>query len=160
MSLIIGMMLSVCSLVSNGAPVCKPAVAAPIHDPRPEARQQMGKLVAGIQHIERIRAKAPKDAVDRSCVEAKLAEARVGLQIAGDEISRLDGSLASGDAGEQDYALRRLRLLAERAHDLTQAAQVCVTEELSSIDVTSVDILPPSAKVPDQPFAPFSGRRF
>jgi len=153
MSLIIGMMLSVCSLVSNGAPVCNSATAAPLHDPRPAARQELGKLVAGIQHIERIRAKAPQDAVDRSCVEAKLAEARVGLQIAGDEMSRLDGALSSNDAGEQDYAMRRLRLLAERSHDLTHAAQVCVTEELSSIDVTRVDILPPSASVTNTPAA-------
>lgn len=160
MSLIIGMMLSVCSLVSNGAPVCKPAAAAPLHDPRPEARQQMGKLVAGLQHIERIRAKGAHDAIDRSCVDAKLAEARVGLQIAGDEMSRLDGGLAAGDAGEQDYALRRLRLLAERAHELTRAAQVCVTEELSSIDVTRVEILPPSAQVSDRPLSPLPGPRF
>lgn len=145
MSLIIGMMLSVCSLVSNGAPVCKPGVALPAHDPHPEARQQLGKLVAGIQHIERIRAKAPRDAVDRNCVDAKLAEARVGLQIAGEEMARLDAGLTSGDAGEQEYAMRRLRLLAERAHDLTHAAQVCVSDELSSIDVTQVQILPPSA---------------
>lgn len=143
MSLIIGMMLSVCSLVSNGAPVCRPVVAAPLHDPRPDARQQMGKLVAGIQHIQRIRAKAPKDVVERSCVEAKLTEARVGLQIAGDEMARLDAGLASGDAGEQEYAVRRLRLLADRAHDLTQAAQTCVSDELSSIDVTQVQIFAP-----------------
>ncbi len=159
MSLIIGMMLSVCSLISNGAPVCKPAAAMPLHDPRPEARQEMGRLVAGLQHIERIRAKTPQNAVDRSCVEAKLAEARVGLQIAGDEMSRLDGALASGDTGEQEYAMRRLRLLTERAHDLTHAAQVCATDELSSIDVTRVDILPPSAQVPNDPFAPFGTRR-
>ena len=114
--------------------------------------------MAGIQHIERIRAKAPDNALDRSCVEAKLAEARVGLQIAGDEMSRLDGALADGDAGEQDYAMRRLRLLADRAHDLTRAAQVCATDELSSIDVTRVDILPPTANVPNEPFPAFGNR--
>ena len=160
MSLIIGVMLSVCSLVSNGAPVCKPVPVAPLHDPRGAARQQMGRLVAGIQHIERIRAKAPKDAVDRSCVEAKLAEARVGLQIAGDELSRLDTGLANGDAGEQEYAMRRLRLLAERAHDLTHAAQICVSDDLSSIDVTQVQIFAPSAKPAPDSVLPFIDRRF
>lgn len=160
MSLIIGMMLSVCSLVSNGAPVCRPGAAMPLHDPRPDARQQLGKLVAGIQHIERIRAKAPKDAVDRSCVEAKLAEARVGLQIAGDEMSRLDTGLAKGDSGEQEYAMRRLRLLAERARDLTHAAQICVSDELSSIDVTQVQIFPPSAKPVPGSGSVFVDRRF
>ena len=154
MSLIIGVMLSVCSLVSNGAPVCKPVPAAPLHDPRGAARQQMGRLVAGIQHIERIRAKAPRDAVDRNCVDRKLAEARVGLQIATDEISRLDASVGNGDPGEQEYSMRRLRLLAERANDLTKAAQVCVTDEVSSIDVTQVQVFAPNAKVPDPTFGP------
>lgn len=144
--MIIGLMLSVCFLVSNGAPVCKPGQVAPLHDPRVEARQQMGRLVAGMQHIERIRSKVSRDAADRSCVEAKLAEARVGLQIAGDEMARLDASVASGDAGEQEYAMRRLRLLVNRTGDLTQAAQVCATEEVSSIDVTQVQVLPPSAR--------------
>ena len=48
--------------------------------------------------------------------------------------------------------MRRLRLLAERATELTRAAQVCATEEVSSIDVTQVQILPPNAKLPDQTF--------
>jgi hypothetical protein len=144
MSLIIGLLVSVCSLVSNGAPVCRPGPVAPLHDPRIGARQEMGKLVAGIQHIERIQAKTPRDAVDRSCVEAKLAEARVGLQIAGDEMSRLEASVSDGDLGEQDYAVRRMRILVDRASDLTRAAQVCATEEVSSIDVTSVEVVPPS----------------
>lgn len=156
MSLIIGVMLSVCSLVSNGAPVCKPAPVAPQHDPRGAARQQVGRVVAGIQHIERIRAKAPRDAVDRNCVDRKLAEARVGLQIATDEIARLDASVDNGDSGEQEYSMRRLRLLAERANDLTKAAQVCVTDEVSSIDVTQVQVFAPNAKVPDPSFrSPF-----
>ncbi|HVY41084.1 MAG TPA: hypothetical protein VHM31_24275 [Polyangia bacterium] len=108
--------------------------------------------MAGIQHIERIRAKAPRDAVDRNCVDRKLAEARVGLQIATEEIARLDASVGDGDAGEQEYSMRRLRLLAERANDLTRAAQVCVTDEVSSIDVTQVQVFAPNAKVPDPSF--------
>jgi hypothetical protein len=145
MFLIIGLFVSVCSLaVSNTGAVCRPAPPAPLHDPRIAARQEMGKLVAGIQHIERIRAKAPRDAVDRSCVDAKLAEARVGLQIATDELARLDASLSDGDGGEQDYAMRRMRMLVDRASDLTRAAKVCATEEASSIDVTQVQVVPPS----------------
>ncbi len=154
MSLIIGLLVSVCSLVSNGAPVCRPGAVAPLHDPRIAARQEVGKLVAGIQHIERIRAKAPRDAVDRSCVDAKLAEARVGLQIAGEEMARLDASLSDGDAGEQDYAMRRMRMLVDRAGDLTRAAQVCATEEVSSIDVTQVEVIPPAGLPSDAITAP------
>jgi hypothetical protein len=154
MALIIGLLVSVCSLVSNGAQVRRPGSAAPLHDPRIAARQEMGKLVAGIQHIERIRAKAPRDAVDRSCVDAKLAEARVGLQIAGEEMARLDASVSDGDAGEQDYAMRRMRMLVDRAGDLTRAAQVCATEEVSSIDVTRVEVVAPSGLPSDAITAP------
>jgi hypothetical protein len=160
MSLIIGVMLSVCALVSNGEPVCRPARTAPARDLRPAAREQVGKLAAGLQHIERIRDKTPRDAGDRSCVDDKLAEARVGLQIAGDEMSRLDRSLANGDAAEQDYALRRLRLLAERAHDLTKAAEICATDELSSVDVTTVQVVAPEVEVPETVATHVVGRQF
>jgi hypothetical protein len=154
MSLIIGLLVSVCELVSNGAPACRPVAAAPLHDPRIAARQVMGKLVAGIQHIERIRAKAPRDAVDQNCVDAKLAEARVGLQIATDELARLDASISDGDAGEQAYAMRRMRMLVDRASDLTRAAQVCATEEVSSIDVTQVEVVPPARLPSDGVISP------
>ncbi|HXJ20030.1 MAG TPA: hypothetical protein VMT03_07330 [Polyangia bacterium] len=154
MSVIIGLLVSVCSLVSNGAPVCRPVPSAPLHDPRLAAREQMSKLVAGIQHIERIRAKTPADLVDRSCVDAKLAEARVGLQIAGDEMARLEASVSDNDVGEQEYAMRRMRMLVDRTSDLTHAAQICATEEASSIDVTSVEVVAPSGLPPDSITAP------
>ena len=157
MSLIIGLLLSLCSLISN-PPVSRPGSRAPLHDPRVAAREEMGKLVAGIQHIERIRAKAPRNAADRNCVEAKLAEARVGLQIAGDEMSRLNASLSDGDMGEQEYAMRRMRMLVDRASDLTRAAQVCATDETSSIDVTQVEVIAPSGLPSDYITGPASRR--
>jgi hypothetical protein len=140
MWMIIGLLVSVC---------CRTAPAAEPHDPRLAAREEMGKLVAGIQHIERIRAKTSQDPVDRSCVEAKLAEARVGLQIAGDEMARLEASVSDKDVGEQEYAMRRMRMLVDRTRDLTRAAQVCATDESSSIDITTVEVIPPSSLPPD-----------
>jgi len=120
------------------------AVAAPPvsqgPDPRVEARGQVKKLVAGIQLIERIRAKTPAIALDGSCVDEKLAEARAGLQIAAAELSRLDDGQARGDASENEYAARRLQLLVERSGELARAARVCATEELSTVDTTKVEV--------------------
>ena len=120
------------------------AIAAPAMAPRPdlriEARAQIRTLVAGMQQIERIRAKTPAIALDGSCVDEKLAEARAGLQIAAAELARLDDGQAQGDAAENAYAVRRLRLLVERSGDLARAARVCATEELSSIDTTKVEV--------------------
>lgn len=93
-----------------------------------------------MQQIERIRAKTPAIALDGSCVDEKLAEARAGLQIAAAELARLEDGQARGDATENDYAARRLGLLVERSGELARAARVCATEELSTIDTTKVEV--------------------
>jgi hypothetical protein len=97
-------------------------------------------LVAGIQQIERIRAKTPPGELDAGCVDEKLAEARAGLQIAGVELGRVRESTGPEAAGDRDYALHRLHLLVERAEGLTRAARVCATEELSTVDTTKVEV--------------------
>ncbi|HVV52909.1 MAG TPA: hypothetical protein VHO06_24825 [Polyangia bacterium] len=126
------------ALMASWGGFSKPVATAARPDPRIAAHAQIRKLVAGIQLIERIRAKAPSDARDASCVDEKLAEARAGLQIAGGELERLgDGSAPAGDVA---YALHRLQLLVERENDLDRAARVCATEELSSIDTTQVEV--------------------
>jgi len=132
MWLIIVLMSSLCAVAAPPT--------APRPDPRVEARAQIKKLVSDIQLIERIRAKTPAIALDGSCVDQKLAEARAGLQIAAAELSRLDEGQASGDAGEDDYAARRLQLLVERSGELARAARICATEELSTIDTTKVEV--------------------
>ncbi len=132
MWLIIALMSSLCA-------VAAPPTAPP-PDPRIDARAQIRKLVAGMQRIERIRAKTPAIALDGSCVDEKLAEARAGLQIAAAELARLEDGQARGDATENDYAARRLALLVERSEELARAARVCATEELSTIDTTKVEV--------------------
>ena len=132
MWLIIALMSSLCA-------VAAPATAPP-PDPRVEARAKIRKLVSDIQLIERIRAKTPAIAVDGSCVDEKLAEARAGLQIAAAELARLDDGQARGDAADNEYAGRRLQLLVERSGELARAARVCATEELSTIDTTKVEV--------------------
>jgi hypothetical protein len=131
MWLLISLMASLCL---SSAALPHAAAGRPSIDPQLAARVETRKLVAGIQQIERIRAKTPPDAVDASYVEAKLAEARAGLQIAGAELSHIDG----GD--ETDYSLHRLRLLADRSDELVRAARVCATDEQSTIDTTQVEV--------------------
>ena len=133
MWLIIALMSSFCALAASPA-------APPPPDPRIEARAQIKTLVAGIQQLERIRSKTPAIALDGSCVDEKLAEARAGLQIAAAELARLDDGQARGDASENDYAARRLGLLVERSGELARAARICATEELSTIDTTKVEV--------------------
>jgi hypothetical protein len=132
MSLLIALMASIFVLAT-------PATSPP-PDPRIGAHAEIRTLVAGIQQIERIRAKTPADARDGSCVDEKLAEARAGLQLAGAELARLEDGVARRDTSQDDYASRRLSLLVERSQELTRAARVCATEELSTIDTTQVEV--------------------
>jgi len=147
MWLIIALMSSLCALAA-------PSTGPPGPDPRVEARAQIRTLVAGIQQIERIRAKTPAIALDGSCVDEKLAEARAGLQIAAAELARLDDGQARGDASENDYAARRLRLLVERSGELAHAARTCATEELSTIDTTKVEVEISPSVPPGDPTLP------
>jgi hypothetical protein len=135
MSLLIALIASFCALAVPTAPTRRPAL-----DPRIEAHAEIRTLVAGIQLIQRIRTRTPANALDGSCVDEKLAEARAGLQIAAAELARLDDAFARQDTGEDDYALHRLRLLVERSTELARAARVCATEERSTIDTTKVEV--------------------
>jgi hypothetical protein len=148
MWLLIALMSSFCAIAAR-------PTAPPPPDRRVDARAQVRTLVAGIQQIERIRAKTPAIALDGSCVDEKLAEARAGLQIAAAELARLDEGLAGKDVAENDYAVRRLRLLVERSAELARAARVCATEELSSIDTTKVEVeISPSVPTGDPTLPP------
>jgi hypothetical protein len=141
------------ALMSSLCAVAAPAMAPP-PDPRIDARAQIRTLVAGMQRIERIRAKTPAIALDGSCVDEKLAEARAGLQIAAVELARLEEGQARGDAAENDYAARRLGLLVERSAELARAARVCATEELSTIDTTKVEVEISPSVPPGDPTRP------
>jgi hypothetical protein len=133
MWLLIALLASICA-------VSAPSVATRTVDPESEARAEIRQLVAGIQQIERIRAKTPPGDLDAGCVDEKLAEARAGLQIAGAELGHVRESTGPDAAADRDYALHRLHLLVERAEGLTRAARVCATEELSTVDTTKVEV--------------------
>jgi hypothetical protein len=109
-------------------------------DPLTEARALLKTLYDTAAFIQRVQERAAGRAVRAGCVAEKLAEAKIGIRIAGDEMGRLQGSIARKDDGERDYALRRLRLLAERTHGLEQAARTCTDDDRSSVDVTQVKV--------------------
>jgi hypothetical protein len=149
------MWLLIALLASLGTISARPA--APAVDAEAAARGEIRVLVAGIQQIERIRAKAPATPLDGSCVDEKLAEARAGLQIAGAELGRVRESAAAEAKGERDYALHRLHLLVQRSAELTAAARVCATDELSTIDTTKVEVeISPSVPAGDPTTRPLS----
>jgi hypothetical protein len=151
------MWLLIALMALLGAETAPAPPSTPPPDPRVEARSEVRKLVAGIQEIERIRAKTPPDALDASCVEEKLAEARAGLQIASAELARLDDSLASHDAELGKLALHRLHLLVDRGTDLIHATRICATDEQSTIDTTQVDVeIAPSVPPGDPTLPPSS----
>jgi hypothetical protein len=117
-----------------------PAPAPGARDPMPEARALVKRMYDVAGFIQRMQDVAGPRAVRASCVAQKLAEAKIGIRIAGDEMARLKDSVAKKDDGERDYALRRLRLLAERTQGLTHAARVCAEDERSTVDITQVEV--------------------
>jgi hypothetical protein len=124
---------------------------APPPDPLAEARKQMKVLYDGVAHIQRALDAAGKQAVRASCVEERLADARAHLRLGGDEVARLEASLTQGkrpadaaDAELRARALMRLEMLAARTREVEHAAEICVGDDRSAIDVTEVrvDIAP------------------
>jgi hypothetical protein len=109
-------------------------------DPRARARAAMRVLAHAVETIQRIAAKAPRDAYTANCVAEKLAEARIGVRLGDQESARLEASLAGHDGEEAAYALRRLGLLAARAASVLAAARICATDDTSSVSATKVEV--------------------
>jgi hypothetical protein len=78
------------------------------------------------------------------CVAQRLAEAQVHVSIARDEMQRLTDP-AGVSAGDRAHALRRLSLLAQRTHEVEQAAHLCVDGDESSITATKSETGVPAA---------------
>src|SRR4029077_3641258 len=109
-------------------------------DPLAAARLAMNALSRNLQLVQRIGSKSPSDACSVVCVEERLAESRIGVQIGDQEIARLTSSLARHDAAEEAYALRRLQLLVERAGQVASAARTCATQDPGGVTSTKVEV--------------------
>src|SRR4051794_23317372 len=89
------------------------------------AHYSLAALVRNVELLERIRSKAPHDGWSENCAAEKTAEARVGLQIGEQEITRLQDALTRKDDEERDYALRRLGALVDRGRAVAADARKC-----------------------------------
>jgi hypothetical protein len=112
----------------------------PAGDPRATAREAMRALSHAVQTIQRIGAKAPRDAYSADCVIERLAEARIGVRLGDQEFARLEASLARQDRDEERYALRRLDMLVARAAAVLAAARICATDDPGGITATKVEV--------------------
>ena len=104
---------------------------------------------------------AENRAVRMTCVMQKLVEAKVHVQLADQEMAAFDAApvddtASSGkptaataapgrrppaaDAEARAHALMRLDLIAKRTVEVERAARVCVEDDLSSIDITTVQV--------------------
>ena len=117
-----------------------PAGAGLPPDPVGVARASMEQLARNLQHVQRVAAKADRDTYTVDCLAEKIGEARVGLQIGEEEMTRLHDGLARGDVGEQAYAVRRLQLLVERAKTVLDGARICAAKDPGGITATRVEV--------------------
>jgi hypothetical protein len=143
----------------GGAPADAPRAnggrsPAPSDDPLERARAAMRVLAHAVETIQRIGAKAPRDAYTANCVAERLAEARIGVRLGDQESARLEASLAQHDREEAAYALRRLGLLADRAASVLASARICATEDTSGVTATKVEVEISPAVPAGDPTAP------
>ena len=147
------------------SPVVAPSSAAvrpaqPPSDPVAVAHRQMRAITDGVARIRRLMPLAENRAVRMTCVMQKLVEAKVHVQLADNEMAAFDAAPADADttsggkptaaepgrrpaaanAEARTHALMRLDLIAKRTVEVERAARVCVEDDLSSIDITQVQV--------------------
>jgi hypothetical protein len=146
--------------VAQTAAAVRPA-AAPA-DPVAVAHRQMRAITDGVARIRRLMPLAQNRAVRMTCVMQNLVEAKIHVQLADKELAAFDVAPPDADkvegvkpavataelgrrqaaaaADERTHALMRLDLIAKRTAELESAARVCVDDDLSSIDITEVQV--------------------
>jgi hypothetical protein len=150
------------------SPVVAPTTAAvraaqPPSDPVAVAHRQLRAITDGVARIRRLTQLADNRAVRMTCVMQKLVEAKIHVQLADQEMAAFDAAPAEADKAAQGatptvataehgrrapavadaaraHALMRLDLIAKRTVELERAARVCVEDDLSSIDITEVQV--------------------
>jgi hypothetical protein len=149
------------------SPVVAPTTAAvrpapPPSDPVAVAHRQLRAITDGVARIRRLTPLAENRAVRMTCVMQKLVEAKIHVQLADQEMAAFDAAPMDADKAlgakpvvatveqgrrapavadaERAHALMRLDLIAKRTVELERAARVCVEDDLSSIDITEVQV--------------------
>jgi hypothetical protein len=126
------------------------------------AHRQIRAITDGVARIRRLMPLAENRAVRMTCVMQHLVEAKIHVQLADKEMEAFDAVPPDADPPEgakpaavaaelarrasadtsaaRAYALMRLDLIAKRTVELERAARVCVDDDLSSIDITEVQV--------------------
>lgn len=117
------------------------------------AHRQMRVITDGVARIRRLMPLAENRAVRMTCVMQHLVEAKIHVQLADQEMAAFDAvppdadkpeggkpAAAADTAAARAYALMRLDLIAKRTAEVERAARVCVDDDLSSIDITEVQV--------------------
>jgi len=122
------------------------ARSGPRPDELAEARKRMRVLYDAISHIRHI-LEATHEAVRASCVDERLADARAHLRLGNDELAVVQQTLdhpergaAAREADARTRALARLDMLVARTREAERAAEICVADDRSSVDVTEVKV--------------------
>lgn len=152
--------------IKTVSPVVAPTTAAvrptqPPTDAVAVAHKQMRAITDGVARIRRLMPLAENRAVRMTCVMQKLVEAKVHVQLADQEMAAFDATPSGADTAEgtkptaaaaeprrtaaahaeaRAHALMRLDLIAKRTVEVERAARVCVEDDLSSIDITEVQV--------------------
>ena len=147
-------------------PVVTPMTAAvrpgkPPGDPVAIAHRQLRAITDGVGRIRRLMPLAENRAVRMTCVMQNLVEAKIHVQLADKEMAAFDASPADADTvrgkatgataelgrrapaidtDARAHAVMRLDLIAKRTVELERAARVCVDDDLSSINITEVQV--------------------
>ena len=148
------------------APVVAPAAVRPAQsagDSLEAAHRQLRAITDGVARIRRLMPLAENRAVRMTCVMQKLVEAKIHVQLADNEMAAFDPAPANADTAAdakpttvvateparralaadveaRAHALMRLDLIAKRTVELERSARVCVEDEMSSIDITQVQV--------------------
>ena len=125
-------------------PASQPAVqktaATSAADAVADGEKRLRNMTARVSRIKQIRdhVAIARDATQLSCVQYQEARARVVLQLAQD--TQEAQALATDDAAERAYQGSRLTMLDDMLQGVQKAANVCIDQELSTVQSYKVEV--------------------
>lgn len=121
-------------------PAAQKTAASSAADAVADGEKRLRNMTARVSRIKQVRdhAAAARDAAQLSCVQYQEAKARVVLQLAQD--TQQAQAAATDDARERAYQGSRLTMLDDMLQGVQKAANVCVDQELSTVQSYKVEV--------------------
>jgi hypothetical protein len=121
-------------------PAAQKTAASSAADAVADGEKRLRNMTARVSRIKQIRdhAAAARDATQLSCVQYQEAKARVVLQLAQD--TQQAQTSANDDAAERAYQGSRLTMLDDMLQGVQKAANLCVDQELSTVQSYKVEV--------------------